>query len=121
MVDVESVFAQFKKGVAQQIAEDDTDTHFDLGIAYKEMGLLDDAISEFEVSARSPVRACTALTMVGMCHLEKGDPLKAVSFFEKALTQRARSGRGVAHWHEIGNAYEAAWTARRRPCRRSNG
>src|SRR5262249_29552450 len=49
MIDVESVFAQFKKGVAAQISPEDSDTHFDLGIAYKEMGLTDDAISEFEL------------------------------------------------------------------------
>ena len=109
MVDVESVFAQFKKGVAQQIGEDDTDTHFDLGIAYKEMGLLDDAIGEFEVSARSPARACTALTMVGMCHLEKGDPMKAVSYFERALNGSVRGqAEELALGYEIGNAYEAA-------------
>ncbi len=107
MVDVESVFAQFKKGVAAQIAEDDTDTHFDLGIAYKEMGLIDDAISEFEISAKSPKRSCTALTMVGMCHLEKGDVPKAVGFFERALGQPGKSAaEELALNFEIGNAYE---------------
>jgi tetratricopeptide (TPR) repeat protein len=107
MVDVESVFAQFKKGVAAQIAEDDTDTHFDLGIAYKEMGLIDDAIGEFEISAKSPKRACTALTMVGMCHLEKGDAPKAVSYFERALSQPAKAAsEELALGFEIANAYE---------------
>jgi tetratricopeptide (TPR) repeat protein len=109
MVDVESVFAQFKRGVAQQIAVDDTDTHFDLGIAYKEMGLLDDAMSEFELSAKSPRRACIALTMVGMCHMEKGDPLKAVAYFERALAQTIRtSSEETALWYEIGNAQESS-------------
>jgi tetratricopeptide (TPR) repeat protein len=109
MVDVESVFAQFKKGVAQQIAADDTDTHFDLGIAYKEMGLLEDAISEFDLSAKSSKRACIALTMVGMCHMEKGDPLKAVTFFERALAQPMKtSAEEVALLYEIGGAQEAS-------------
>jgi pilus assembly protein FimV len=109
MIDVESVFAQFKKGVAQQIAADDTDTHFDLGIAYKEMGLLDDAISEFDLSSKSPQRACTALTMVGMCHMEKGDPLKAVTFFERALGQNVRTAaEELALSYEIGCAHEAS-------------
>jgi tetratricopeptide (TPR) repeat protein len=107
MVDVESVFAQFKKGVAAQISEDDTDTHFDLGIAYKEMGLTDDAIGEFELSAKSPKRACIAWTMVGMCHLEKGDAFKAVSFFERALSQPVKAAaEEIALNYEIGNAYE---------------
>jgi tetratricopeptide (TPR) repeat protein len=107
MIDVESVFAQFKKGVAAQIAEDDTDTHFDLGIAYKEMGLIDDAIGEFEISAKSPKRACTALTMVGMCHHEKGDLPRAVGFFERALSQPGKSAAEELALHfEIANAYE---------------
>ena len=58
ILDVEQVFAQFKKGVEEQVDEADSDTHFDLGIAYKEMGLLDDAISEFQVAMRNPVREC---------------------------------------------------------------
>jgi tetratricopeptide (TPR) repeat protein len=109
MIDVESVFAQFKKGVAAQISEDDTDTHFDLGIAYKEMGLTNDAIGEFELSAKSPKRACIAWTMVGMCHLEKGDAHKAVSFFERALSQPHKAAsEELALSYEIGNAYEQA-------------
>jgi tetratricopeptide (TPR) repeat protein len=38
----------FKTDVDEQIAADDMESHYNLGIAYREMGLLDDAISEFE-------------------------------------------------------------------------
>lgn len=107
MVDVESVFAQFKKGVAQQISVDDSDTHFDLGIAYKEMGLIDDAMQEFETAARNPQRACTALTMIGMCCLEKGEAPRAVEYFERALASKQKSaGEELALFYELGNAYE---------------
>src|SRR5690606_13385044 len=58
VLDVEQVFAQFKKGVAQQVAMEDSETHFDLGIAYKEMGLLDDAMSEFRLCLTNPQRIC---------------------------------------------------------------
>ena len=37
----------FKKGVEEQAGREDSDTHYNLGIAYKEMGLLDEAIAEF--------------------------------------------------------------------------
>jgi tetratricopeptide (TPR) repeat protein len=107
MVDVDVVFAQFKKGVAAQIGLDDADTHFDLGIAYKEMGLTQDAIQEFEIAARSLERACTAYTMIGMCFLEKGDAEGAVREFERALAAPHRSsGEETALHYEIGNAYE---------------
>src|SRR5262249_34953549 len=42
--------------VEKQIGEEDFETHYDLGIAYKEMGLLDDAIHEFRLVMRAPGR-----------------------------------------------------------------
>ncbi|MFT3923529.1 MAG: tetratricopeptide repeat protein [Myxococcales bacterium] len=107
MVDVESVFAQFKKGVAAQIAPDDSDTHFDLGIAYKEMGLIDDAIQEFDLASKNPKRACTSLTMIGTCYLERGDAQQAVTYFERALNSPTISPlEAMALNYEIGNAQE---------------
>ena len=107
MIDVESVFAQFKKGVAEQVAPDDSETHFDLGIAYKEMGLIDDAVHEFELAAKGKRRACTALTMVGMCHLERGQTALAISYFERALNNEHRTPpEELALQYELGNAYE---------------
>ena len=46
---LEEVFKEFQKGVAEQLSEEDSDTHFNLGIAYREMGLLPEAIREFQV------------------------------------------------------------------------
>jgi pilus assembly protein FimV len=107
MVDVESVFAQFKKGVAEQIAPDDSETHFDLGIAYKEMGLTNDAISEFELAAKSKKRACTALNMIGMCHLERGKTDLALQYFQRALDAEGRGpAEELALNYEIGTVYE---------------
>jgi tetratricopeptide (TPR) repeat protein len=107
MIDVESVFAQFKKGVAEQIAPDDSETHFDLGIAYKEMGLIDDAVNEFELAAKSKKRACTALTMIGTCQLERGKSDLAIEYFQRALkAEGAGAAEELALNYEIGNAYD---------------
>ncbi len=46
----------FKTDVDEQIAADDMESHYNLGIAYREMGLLDDAISEFEKAEKEPSR-----------------------------------------------------------------
>jgi len=48
----EVVFAKFRDGVSKQISPEDVQTHFDLGVAYAEMGLHADAISEFEIVTR---------------------------------------------------------------------
>jgi tetratricopeptide (TPR) repeat protein len=107
MIDVETVFAQFKQGVAKVVSADDAETHYDLGIAYKEMGLTDDAINEFMVAAQAPRKQCLAQNMIGMCMLEKGDPAAAIPWFEQALTAPLRSDREeMGLFYELGNAYE---------------
>ncbi len=107
VLDVESVFAQFKKGVEEQIGLEDTDTHFDLGIAYKEMGLLDDAIHEFDLSKGNPQRECIAYTMMGLCYVEKGEISEAIAHFKKGLYADQKSDREeLGLYFELGAAYE---------------
>lgn len=107
VLDVEAVFAQFKKGVEQQVGLEDTDTHFDLGIAYKEMGLLDDAIHEFELAMANPQKECIAHTMIGLCFIEKGSIADAISHFKKGLYADAKTEREeLGLYFELGTAYE---------------
>ncbi|HEY5974995.1 MAG TPA: tetratricopeptide repeat protein, partial [Geobacteraceae bacterium] len=79
-------FSAFKKGVDAQLDEADTESHYSLGIAYKEMGLYDDAISEFQVASSSPERRLDCLMLQGLCYREKGAPDKALQIFEEALS-----------------------------------
>jgi len=107
VLDVESVFAQFKKGVEAQVGSEDTETHFDLGIAYKEMGLLDDAIGEFRLCLANQTRICIAETMIGLCHLEKGQLAEAIGHFKKGLYAEEKTDREeLGLYFELGHAYE---------------
>ena len=107
-VSVESVFEQFKAGVAAQVAESDAATHYDLGVAYQEMGLLHDAINEFHLAAREPERECVCQSMVGMIHLSLGDVDAAIDAFIRGLHASHRTiDQELALTYEIGNAYEA--------------
>ncbi|BDG09018.1 tetratricopeptide repeat protein [Anaeromyxobacter paludicola] len=107
---VDDVFSQFKKGVEQTVRPEDGATHYDLGIAYKEMGLLDDAVQEFEVALAAgghPELDC--LNMIGLCRMAQGAPLQAADAFRRAL---GSDGVGVeqakALHYELGLAYEGA-------------
>jgi tetratricopeptide (TPR) repeat protein len=82
---VEEVFAQFKRHVEQDVPAEDYRTHYDLGIAYKEMGLIDDAIEAFRLAARSPAVVHDAYSMIALCCREKGSLDEATSFYEEAL------------------------------------
>ncbi len=53
-----SVFAEFKKGVSETLSEGDHQAHYDLGIAYREMGLLNDAITELRLAMIDPRAPC---------------------------------------------------------------
>src|SRR5207344_222923 len=82
---LEEIFREFKKGVEQQLSPEDYETHFNLGIAYKEMGLIDEAIGEFQLASKDPGRAVECCSMLGLCFLEKGMPQLAIKWYRKGL------------------------------------
>lgn len=69
----DGMFSEFKKGIDAQVDVGDTETHYDLGIAYKEMGLFDDAIKEFQNASLNPQRKVDCLTLQAVCYREKGE------------------------------------------------
>ena len=84
-VPLEEIFREFKKGVEQQLSPEDYETHYNLGIAYKEMALVDEAIGEFQRAAKSPQYAVESCSMLGLCFLEKGLPQLAIKWYRKGL------------------------------------
>jgi len=83
--ELEEVFREFQKGVAEQLSEEDSDTHFNLGIAYKEMGLLPEAIREFQISSRDQTFFVESCSMIAVCYLEQGMADQAAEWYRKAL------------------------------------
>ena len=107
-VDVEEVFAKFKEGVAKQISVDDSDSHYNLGIAYKEMMLIDDAIREFEVAAQDPKRECVCCSMIGIIEIERGRMNEAIDAFLRGLASPNKDAQQeTVLCYEIGACYEA--------------
>ena len=106
-ISVETVFEQFKAGVAAQISESDAATHYDLGLAYKEMALYSDAISEFELASRDPGRDCVCQSMIGVIHLQMGNVDAAIDAFIRGLHASQKTvEQELALTYEIANAYE---------------
>lgn len=110
-VDVEEMFEQFKAGVqvpAQaQISESDAATHYDLGVAYKEMGLFTDAIAEFELASRDPGRECICLSTIGMIYMQVGELDSAIDAFIRGLQVRNKTKeQEYALTYEVANAYD---------------
>ena len=83
---LEQIVEGFKKGVAENLSPEDYDTHYNLGIAYREMGLLDEAIGEFQLAAKDPAHLVDCCSMLGVSFLEKGLPELAVKWYQRGLT-----------------------------------
>jgi tetratricopeptide (TPR) repeat protein len=98
-----AVFGAFKRGVEGALGRHDHEAHYDLGIAYREMGLLDDAIGEFRSAMASPARRIDCLHMLGLCALEQDRADEAVDYLSHAL-----SAPELAIRFELGRAYDRA-------------
>jgi tetratricopeptide (TPR) repeat protein len=106
-VDIDQVFQKFKEGVRAQVSENDSSTHYDLGVAYKEMGLLRDAITEFELAARDLSRECMCFAMIGMIRLERNELDQAAAAYIRALEAPQKTvDQEMALYYDLGNVYE---------------
>jgi tetratricopeptide (TPR) repeat protein len=105
-------------------ADEDPETHYNLGVAFREMGLLDEAIGEFQKVCQAAERGHSfnqimqTYTWLAQCFLDKGVPEAAVRWYEKALKLPSldQETRTALHY-ELGSSFE---TAGNRPAALSN-
>lgn len=108
VADVDAVFAQLKAGFrSQQVEETDSATHYDLGVAYKEMGLTGDALKEFGIAARDPARECMCHAMMGLIHLEQNDVDQAIEAYMRGLAAKQKTTeQELSLYYDLGIAHE---------------
>jgi pilus assembly protein FimV len=103
------LFKEFQKGVDKQLGKEDYETRYNLGIAYKEMGLVDEAVAEFQLAAKDESRLLECASMLGICFIEKGMPKLAVKWFEKGLQAQGRTDEEyLGLRYDLGSALELA-------------
>lgn len=105
--DFADMLAQFKAKVAEGVTGEDYGSHYDLGIAYKEMGLLDEAIAEFQIAARGEEHRLRAQEMLGRCFLEKGEYRIAQKVLLRALRFGGEEETLVGVLYDLGRVHEA--------------
>jgi hypothetical protein len=116
-VDLAEMFGELKHDLEAGVAasDEDPETHYNLGIAFREMGLLDEAIGELQKACQSFDRGHSfpqimqTYTWLAQCFLEKAVPEAAVRWYDKALNVVGIDGETrVALNYELASAYEAS-------------
>jgi tetratricopeptide (TPR) repeat protein len=110
------IFAEFKHDMESTTATaEDPETHYNLGVAFKEMGLLDEAIGELQKVCQAIDRgedfpqALQAYTWLADCFLQKGVPEAAMRWYEKALrSPHVQAETAMAIHYELACACEQA-------------
>jgi pilus assembly protein FimV len=113
---LKEVFDEFRAELGEMGAEEeDLETHYNLGVAFREMGLLEEAISEFQKVAKASERgrdfryAMQCCTLLGIAFMDKGQPSIAAIWYERALhTPDIDSESILALRYDLGIAQESA-------------
>ncbi|RPI89181.1 MAG: tetratricopeptide repeat protein, partial [Spirochaetales bacterium] len=105
----EDVFDEFKRGVQKQFGKEDYDTHYNLGIAYREMGLFEDAVTEFLTSAGDSKKRLDSIIMLGVTHRDINEYEKSIDYFREALdTPRIKDDERMGILYELALSCELA-------------
>ena len=109
------LFEEFRTELGEAQDNEDLETHYNLGIAYREMGLLEEAISEFQKVASSADKglafryAMQCSTLLGLAFMEKGQPAIAAIWYERALKTPGLDQESIlALRYDLGVAQELA-------------
>src|SRR6266851_4008656 len=113
---LKEVFDEFRAELGEMGAEDeDLETHYNLGIAFREMGLLEEAISEFQKVAKASDRGrafrytMQCCTLLGLAFMDKGQPAIAAIWYERALKTPGNDPEStLALRYDLGVAQESA-------------
>jgi lipopolysaccharide biosynthesis regulator YciM len=106
--DFAEMLDKFKAGISRNVDEEDFESHYDLGIAFAEMGLMDEAIGSFQKAQRGPDQRVRASEAIGQCFMDKGDSAVAMAVLNKLLHEPGMTdSRLVGVLYLLGRAAES--------------
>ena len=106
--DFAEMLDKFKEGISRNVDEEDFESHYDLGIAFREMGLLDEAIGSFQKAARGPSQRVRASEAIGECFMDKGEAGVTMTVLERLVRETDMSdAQLVGVLYLLGRAAEA--------------
>lgn len=91
---------------AADVAQANPSDHYDLGMAYRDMGLVDEAIREFEAAANDAAWRCRSLTMAATMRLHRGETERAITDLLDAVDTATTEDERCEAGYELANVYE---------------
>lgn len=105
-IPIEQILSESKKQLSKIISSNDAQAHYDLGCAYKDMGLYDEAIEEFKIAMQNEDKEIPSLNMIALINLERQRYTDAISIFKKLLNyDEITEDQRIEFLYQIGNAY----------------
>ena len=97
----------------KSVTEEDPETHYSLGVAFREMGLLDEAIGELQKVCQAVEKGhdfpqiMQTYTWLAQCFLDKGVPEAAIRWYSRALKlPNLDEDTRIALHYELASSYE---------------
>lgn len=101
------LLSQFRSKIEEHLGEDDAESRYDLGLAFKEMGLYDEAIAQFQLALRGVSDPLKIYEELGDCFISKGSFTIALKVLQSALRlSEGKGGELLGIHYNLGRSYE---------------
>jgi len=105
--ELSEIVSTFQEQVRKKIDTKDYETRFNLGLAYLEQGLVDEAIEEFLLASEDPGRALECASIISKAYKQNNNYMEALNWLEKSLALvPAGSSEHFAVLYELASVHE---------------
>jgi pilus assembly protein FimV len=104
-----AILQELQRQLSAQLKQDDYQTHYHLGIAFKEMDLQQRAIEEFKIALADPNQEFYCYLMLGICYREMGNHNEAIENLKKGLKIKPLVTKQYEDiYYQLGQTFEEA-------------
>jgi tetratricopeptide (TPR) repeat protein len=108
------IVSEFREQVRKKVDTKDYETRFNLGLAYLEQGLVEEAIEEFLMASEDPGRALDCCSIISKAYKQNKNFSEALNWLEKSLgLVRVGSNEHFALLYELASLHEDSGDRRR--------
>jgi tetratricopeptide (TPR) repeat protein len=106
--DVARLIDHFREQIGTQLSGEDHASHYDLGMTYLEMGLLSEAVGEFQKALGGAPYRRRCLELLATCYSRLGSPEQAAAHWRAALAADPGDGNEIELRYELACCLVAA-------------